>query len=111
MNDTAKSPDVAKLLRSMGTLKKQLSTEVRKLNQGRRSDQDVNQLFELLRSDGELLEQLLARRRGQSPEGELDFDLADIVDLYRCYVCEEPVTAALWEPDPTKIRCLMCRDD
>lgn len=102
---------IDELLRSMSSLKKQLGVEMRKLNQGDRSDLDVNELFELLRSDGQRLEELIARRRGEIPEGEKDFDLADLVELYRCYVCEEPVTAAFWDPDPTKIRCPMCRDD
>jgi len=110
-----KAQQIDALLRSMGVLKQQLSTEIRKLNQGRGSNADVNELYQLLRSDGEQLEQLLAKRREQLDDTELAFDLhtdeEELLEHYRCYVCDEPVTAALWEPDPKMIRCLMCRDD
>lgn len=111
MKKSGHSQQIDKLLRSMGVLKKQISSEVHMLNQGRSTGQDVSELFELLRSDGALLEQLIARRRGVPDVDEADFDLSELVELSRCYLCEEPVTMTFWDPDPTRIRCSMCRDE
>ena len=111
MKNDDKSPNIDVLLRSMGVLKKQLGAEVRSLDAGKRGPgQDVEQLMELLRSEGETLEELIARRRGMSEE-DLEFDLAELTDMSRCFICEEPVTAAQWHPNPEKIRCSMCKDD
>ena len=111
MKKSGHSQEIDKLLRSMGVLKKQISSEVCMLNQGRSDGQDVNELFDLLRSEGALLEQLIAQRRGMPDADEADFDLAELVELSRCYMCEEPVSATFWDPDPTKIRCPVCRDE
>jgi len=111
MKKSGHSQQIDTLLRSMGLLKKQINSEVHMLEQGRAQGQDVNELCDLLRSEGSLLEQFIAKRRGNVDTDEADFDLSELVEFGRCYLCEEPVSATSWDPDPTKIRCMVCCDE
>ncbi|MCV6590152.1 MAG: hypothetical protein OIF57_14175 [Marinobacterium sp.] len=102
-------------MRSITLLKKKLNQEVEQLDAGLQrgsglesdlQSSDVQSLFELLRSEGKELERLVDERRQNE-----SFNLAELSELCRCYICEEPVPASQWHDDPSKIRCPVCVDD